>query len=216
MSTITSTAPEHRAPEGWEGAPSRLVRHVLAFIKDVFSYCPAGAYQWKPETEASPDQTGSEIFIAADTPLKVEVVGQRPAVTVMRSTASYRGVGIGDQAFVDISTGAQAKMDIVPTNIVVHVLSRFPLETEHLSGFLNAHIWGLRGQLIRSMPGLLYMGQRPSIGAPSPAGALIRGDTEHNWCVVTMTYPAYLQEVVHTYPLNNPILKGFRFNPPDR
>lgn len=211
MSAINPTAPEHRAPEGWEGAPSRLVRHVLAFVKDVFSYCPPGAYQWKPETESSPDQTGSEIFIAAAPPLKVEVMGQRPAVTVVRSGAAYRGIGIGDLAFTDVSTGAKAKMDIVPTNIIVHVLSRYPLESEHLAGFLNSHIWGLREQLVRSMPSLLYMGQRPNISAPTPAGALVSGDTEHNWCVVSISYPAYLQEVVHTYPLGKQILKGIRF-----
>jgi hypothetical protein len=157
----------------------------------------------------SPDQKGSEIFISADTPIEAdEHVGQRPAITVLRSTAAFQGIGIGDRSYVDWRTGAHHKMDIIPTTLNINVLSRISLEAENLAWFVGSHIWILRESLVRGQSGLLYMGNRPTFSAPSPAGSLVTPDTEHNWVVVSVSFPVYLQHSMSALPLGDGLSSG--------
>lgn len=207
MSGITPTTPEGYL-SGQHFPPTfELVRHIISFLKWRFSTLPAGAYQWKPEAENSPDQAGAEIFISADTPIKTQVVGKRPAVTVLRSAASFQGVGIGDLAYVDLRTGAQVRMDLIPTNLMINVLSRMPIEAETLAWFIQEQIFTFREEIVKSMPQLLYTGAKATISAPTPAGALV-DSTDFEWCAVVVSYPAYLQHGTTKLPLNKKILSG--------
>jgi hypothetical protein len=185
----------------------QLVRHIISFLKWRFSKLPAGAYQWKPETESAPDQAGSEIFISADTPINPQQVGQRPAVTVLRAAATFQGAGIGDWAYTELATGAKVRMDIIPTNVMINVLSRLPVEAERLAWFCAEQIWTFREEIIQSEPSILYTGARPSISAPSPAGSLV-DSTDFEWCVVVVSFPAYLQHSTTKLPLNKKIVKS--------
>lgn len=185
----------------------QLVRHIISFLKWRFSKLPPGAYQWKPETESTPDQAGSEIFISADTPINPQQVGQRPAITVLRAAAAFQGTGIGDWAFTELSTGAQVRMDIIPTNLMINVLSRLPVEAERLAWFCAEQIWTFREEIVKSEPCILYTGARPSLSAPSPAGALV-DSTDFEWSAVVVSFPAYLQHSTSKLPLNKKILSG--------
>jgi hypothetical protein len=207
MTAISPTTPEGYL-QGQVFPPTfELVRHIISFLKWRFSTLPAGAYQWKPEAESSPDQAGAEIFISADTPIKPQVVGKRPAITVLRSGAAFQGVGIGDLAYVDLQTGAQVRMDLIPTNLMINVLSRMPVEAESLAWFIQEQIFTFREEIVKSMPQLLYTGARASISAPSPAGALVES-TDFEWCVVVISLPAYLQHSTSKLPLNKKIVSG--------
>lgn len=207
MSGLSPTTPEGYL-SGQHFPPTfELVRHIISFLKWRFSTLPPGAYQWKPESENSPEQAGSEIFISADTPIKPQVVGKRPAITVLRSAATFQGVGIGDLAFVDLQTGSQVRMDLVPTNLMINVLSRMPVEAEQLAWFIQEQIFTFREEIVKSMPRLLYTGAKASLSAPSPAGALV-DSTDFEWCVVVVSFPAYLQTSTTKFPLNKKILKS--------
>ena len=207
MSAITPTTPEGYL-QGQHFPPTfELVRHIISFLKWRFSTLPTGAYHWDPDSEASPEQSGSEIFISADTPIKPQIVGKRPAITVMRSAATFQGVGIGDLAFVDLQTGAQVRMDLIPTNLMINILSRMPVEAEQLAWFVQEQIFTFREEIVKSMPRLLYTGAKASLSAPSPAGALV-DSTDFEWCVVVVSFPAYLQSSTTKLPLNKKILKS--------
>jgi len=211
VSATNPTTPEGLGGRDQTFPPTfQMSRHILSFLKWRFSSLPPGSYQWKPETEDSPDQTGSEIFIAADTPIRPEVVGQRPALTVLRSHAAFQGSGIGDMAHVDLATGATTKMDIIPTNLMVNVLSRLPVEAERLAWFCAEQIWSYREAIIKSEPNkiFLYLGQRPSISPPSPAGSLVGDATDFEWCVVVVAFPVYLQHHTTLTPMNRPVVKS--------
>lgn len=185
--------------------------HVLDFLKWRFSLLPVGAYRWNPETEDSPDQAESEIFIGADTPIRVAQVGKRPAITVLRSTLAFQGVGIGDLAFHDMRTGGKAYMDLLPTTLCINVLSRMPEVAERLSWHVTEQLWTLREELIKTEPCILLTGTKPVLGPPSPAGAFV--DTEKSdWSVVTVTLPLYLQHTTSKMPLNRPIWNRTKWN----
>lgn len=212
MTANTPTAPESPYVGRDIYPPTfQLVRHFISFLKWRFSRLPAGAYQWKPETESSPDQAGSEVFISADTPINPQQVGQRPAITVLRAAASFQGAGIGDWAFTDFATGAKVRMDIIPTNVMINVLSKFPVEAERLAWFCAEQIWTFREEIVQEEPSILYTGSRPSISAPSPAGALV-DSTDFEWTVVVVSFPAYLQHSTTKLPLNKKILRGVTVN----
>jgi hypothetical protein len=208
MTAISPSTPEGPGPDLYPPA-YRVVRHIVSFLKWRFSELPPGAYQWKRETENTPDQSGSEIFIGADTPIQPSIVGQRPAITVMRSAASLQGVGIGDLGFVDLRTGAQTRMDIMPTNIMVAVLTKLPVVAEQLAHFCFEQIWTFREEIVRTEPCILNIGQRPSISAPTGAGQLVASSSEFEWVAVMITFPTWLQVSTTKLPLNKKILSGF-------
>lgn len=189
----------------------KAIVHVLDFLKWRFSLLPVGAYRWNPETEDSPDQAESEIFIGADTPIRVVQVGKRPAITVLRSTLAFQGVGIGDLAFHDMRTGGKAYMDLLPTTLCINVLSRMPEVAERLAWHVTEQLWTLREELIKTEPCILLTGTKPVLGPPSPAGAFV--DTEKpDWSVVTVTLPLYLQHTTSKMPLNRPIWNRTKWN----
>jgi hypothetical protein len=208
VSANSPTSPEASYLSGHLYPPTyQLVRHIVSFLKWRFSLLPSGGYQWKPETENTPDQAGSEVFISTDTPINPQQVGARPAITVQRSAASFQGAGIGDWAFTQLSTGMVAKMDIIPTNFMVNVLSRLPVEAERLAWFCAEQIWTMREEITRSEPSILYTGGRPSLSPPTPAGAFVES-TDYEWTVVVVSFPAYLQHTTTKLPLNKKILSG--------
>lgn len=121
----------------------------------------------------------------------------------------FQGVGIGDHAYVDQATGAYVKMDMIPTTTTVSVLSRIPMEAEQLAWFIAEHMWLLRLELMKGNNFIMYMGQRPQIGPPSPAGSLVGGpDTESDWIVVQVSMPVHLQHMAVAMPLNKKIISG--------
>lgn len=207
MSDITPQTPETQPGEDGSSPMVRLQRVVVGFVRGLFGELPAGAYRWEPTSAENPLQEGSEIWIGTETPIAPEIVAKRPAVVVGRGPAAFHGIGLGDQAFVDQATGAHVKMDMIPTTLNINVVSRMPFEAEELAWFIAKHIWNLRNELMRGNKFIMYMGQRPALSPPSPAGSLISGpETEHNWSAVGISMPVYLQHMEVAMPLNLPVL----------
>lgn len=206
MSASTPTTPESVFTGNYSPL-FQVQRHLLSFLKWRFSLLPQGSYRWAPESESSPEQKESEIFLSADTPIRPSVVGKRPAITVTRSQAAFSGIGLGDLAFVDLATGAKARMDMIPTHLMVNVLSRLPVEAENLAWFVATQIFSFREEIVKEEPSLLYLGARPMLSPPSPAGSLVGDSTDFEWCVVVVSMPAFLHHAMHVLPLNKPIIR---------
>lgn len=207
MTQINATTPEGQPGDAGSSPLVRLQRVVVTFIRGLFAQCPPGAYHWDPNSAVSQDQEGSEIWVGTDTPINPEIVAKRPAVVVSRGPASFQGIGLGDQAYTDMATGASVKMDMIPTTLVIHVLSRIPVEAEQLAWFIAKHIWLLRSEMMRGNSFILYTGQRPSLSPPSAAGSLVGGpDVESDWIVVTIQMPVHLQHMEVAYPLGKTVV----------
>lgn len=178
-------------------------RHFTHFLQWQFSKHPPGAYFW------SPDEVDNEIHISGDAPIDPVKIGQRPALTVLRGHAAWNGMGLNDQAFVDLRTGAKAYMDIVPTTIIINALSRVDVEAEALAEHCAHLIRVYREAIISASQGLiLYCGQRVAISPPSPPGSLVGGDSpDGEWSVSVVSVPVYLQTLDSRWPLNKPILR---------
>jgi hypothetical protein len=162
-----------------------------------------------PENAESPDHNGSEIYISADTPLPAQSIGHRPGITVLRAQATDQGVGIGDVAFHDLATGSKSYMDLTPTTLIINVVSRLPFVAERLAAHCKTQVSAFREEIVKTEKCILYLGQRMSLGAPSPAGALV-DTTDHDYIVVPVFVPTFLQHVTHKMPLNKPMLGSFK------
>ncbi len=208
MSFIHGATPEGQPAEAGSSPMIRLQRVIVGFVRGLFAECPAGSYHWEEASAASLDQEGSEIWIGTETPINPEITALRPAIVVGRGPAAFHGVGLGDTAYIDQRTGGHVKMDMIPTTLLVHILSRIPVEAEEIAWFVAKHMWSLRNEILRGNSFILYTGQRPSMSPPSAAGSLVSGpDTESDWIVVTVSMPVYLQHMEVAIPLNKPRLR---------
>lgn len=204
-----------QTPEGQPGSQIsspmvRLQRVLVTFIRGLFAQLPRGAYHWEQSEGTAQDQEGSEIWIGTEQPINPNTVGRHPAISVGRGPAAFHGIGLGDQAFYDQATGAYVKMDMIPTTSNINILSRVPFEAEELAWFVANHVWLLRSEIMRGNDDfIMYLGQRPSLSPPAPAGTLVP-DGETDWMVVTISMPVYLQHMAVAMPLNKKVVREFR------
>lgn len=184
----------------------RIVRHLVSFLQWRFSLLPVGAYHWAPEDEMNAEGiTASEIYISGETPLPGRAVGERPAITVLRSQVGFQGVGIGDMVHHDLRTGGKQYIDLIPTTIVINVLSRLAFVAERLAWFVQEQIFTLREEIVRNDQSILSLGARTTIAPPAPAGAMVEA-AESDWMLVALYLPVYLQHRAGFVPINVPVL----------
>lgn len=183
----------------------RAVRHLISFLQWRFSLLPLGAYHWSPEDEDSPDGVSSEIYISGDTPLPARAVGDRPAVTVLRSQLAFQGVGMGDVLHHDLATGGKTYSDLLPTTFAINVVSRLAMVAERLAWFVHDQIFTMREEIVRTEKSIVYLGARATLAPPSPAGALV-DSVESDWIAVALYLPVYLQHRTSFIPLNVPVV----------
>jgi hypothetical protein len=209
MSALTPSSPEYgiqqNRPEFYPPTV-RVVHHLVSFLQWRFSLAPVGAYHWAPEDADSPEGIRSEIYIAGDTPLPARAVGERPAITILRSQLAFQGVGMGDLVDHNLRTGGKAYMDLLPTTICINVLSRLGFVAERLAWFVQDQIFTLRDEIVRTEKCILSLGARTTMSPPSPAGALI-DSVESDWIAVSLFLPTYLQHRTSHVPINVPTLK---------
>lgn len=198
--SIQQDRPEQYAP------PVRLIWHIVSFLQWRFSLLPVGAYHWAPEDLAAVDAGGSEIYISGDTPLPAHAVGDRPAISVQRSSVGFQGSGLGDMAFHHWPTGSKAYMDLIPTTLVISVLSRLAFVAERLAWFVQEQIFTLREEIVRKEKSILTLGSRAQLSPPQPAMGLIDA-SESDWMMVQIMMPAYLQHATAFVPLNRPVVQ---------
>ena len=186
----------------------RVVRHMISFLQWRFSLLPVGAYHWAPEDEVSGEgMNASEIYISGDTPLPTRAVGERPAITVLRSQLGFQGVGIGDMAHHDLRSGGKQYLDLLPTTLVINVLSRLGFVAERLAWFVQEQVFTLREEIVRHDGCILSLGARTTMAPPGPAGGMT-DQIESDWMVVAMYMPVYLQHRTGFVPINVPIVES--------
>lgn len=212
MTLLYAQTPEGQPSEETSSPLVKLQRVFLSFIKGLFAQVPRGnGYHWEESSGTAQDQEGSDLWIGSETPINPEITGIRPSVVVSRGAAAFHGIGLGDMAYIDQQTGGAVKMDMIPTTLTIHVLSRVKFEAEELAWFVASHIWTLRSEILKGNSFMLYTGQRPQLSAPSPAGSLISGPSStEDWIAVTISMPVYLQYMSVAIPLNRKTLSEVR------
>jgi hypothetical protein len=171
----------------WGNDPlNYLVRVFIAFTQTIWEAAPRGAFHWAPELQ------DTELVITEENPVHVDTMEKRPALVIALGPARFNGSTLDDLAGLNFHNAAEKHMDLVPTNITITCLSRVQAEARFLAWQNARMIWILRKLLIAEK-GIQDCGRRNEIGPVTPAGTLVQGDTESEWCACAVTVPVFLQ-----------------------
>lgn len=178
--------------------PLLQVRRIYAgFFQGLFYAAPHGSYHWDP------DPRTTEIIITDENPIQTEVIGKRPAITFTRGPVQFVGLGIDDMLSYDARTGTKKKSMLLPGTMSINCCSRNDLESEYLAGVCAEQLWMHRELLMRA--GFFEIGRNFLIGAPSPAGSIVAGDSADEWYVTTVNSPFHINRTSSFSPLNTRI-----------
>jgi len=173
----------------WNEQPLLLLRKTcLSFVQGLFVQPSneVGSFRWTPNLEET------EIVVTDESPIKLDVVGKRPAISTVRSTAAWGKTSLDEMQERDLQTSKRKHTDLVSGHMTFNCCSREPLETEYIAWVVANHTWLLRRVLIKYTP-IHEFGRGQTIGAPTPAGALVQGDTEGEWICTPVSVPFFLQ-----------------------
>ena len=181
----------------WSNDPLNYTVKVFAtFLQSIFEIAPRGCFHWAPSLEET------EIVITEENPVNLDVIERKPAISLSLGPARFNGTSLDDLMSADTTNGSEMHTDLIPGNMVLNCLSRAPHEARFLAWISSRTTWNLRKLLIRDAH-FHDVGRNIQIGAVSPAGALVEGDTEGEWHVVTSTIPFYLQWTDRITPTTN-------------
>ena len=186
----------------WAEQPLLMVRKTtLSFIQGLFEQAGVGCFRWLEDLEET------EIVVTDETPIKLSVVGKRPAITVVRAPVAWGQTSLDEMRSTDFRTGAREHTDLLRGTLTINCCSRVDLESEYIAWIVANHLWLLRRIFLKGTP-IHEFGRGVQVGSPSPAGAIVSGDTEAEWICTPVTVPYFVQLVGRVTPLNQQVVRA--------
>ena len=185
----------------WAEQPLLLIRKIcLSFIQGLFDQADPGCFHWCEDLEET------EIVVTDESPIKLDVVGKRPAVSTVRGQVAWGKTSLDEMQERSMRTEQRKHTDLLSGNMTINCCGREPLETEYIAWIIASHTWLLRRLVIKYTP-VHEFGRGQVVGAPTPAGAIVSGDTEGEWICTPIQIPFFLQITGKVTPLNLTLLK---------
>ena len=182
-------------------SPLEQVRTLyVGFCQGLFAAAPPGTYHWTPALE------DTEIVITDESPVHVDTVGKRPALSFTRGPVQSFSLGQDDMLSYDFETGKKKKSILVPGTMSINCCSRSDLECERLAWIVAEQLWLHREMLMKA--GFFEIGRQFVVGSPSPAGSIVAGDSADEWVCTTVTSPFQFYRTSQITPLGKEILGG--------
>lgn len=182
-------------------SPLEQVRTLYAgFCQGLFAAAPLGTYHWTPALE------DTEIVITDESPVQVDTIGKRPAISFTRGPVQSFSLGMDDMLTYSFETGKKKKSILVPGTMSINCCSRVDLESERLAWIIAEQLWLHREMLMAA--GFFEIGKQFVVGAPSPAGSIVAGDSADEWVVTTVSSPFQFYRTSQITPLGREILGG--------
>lgn len=181
--------------------PLEQVRTLyVGFCQGLFAAAPLGTYHWSPTLEET------EIVITDESPIHLDVIGKRPAISFTRGPVQSYSLGQDDMLSYDFETGRKKKSILVPGTMSINCCSRNDIESERLAWIIAEQLWLHRELLMKA--GFFEIGRQFVIGAPSPPGSLVAGDSADEWVATTISSPFQFYRTSQITPLGREILDG--------
>ncbi len=181
--------------------PLEQVRTLyVGFCQGLFAAAPLGSYHWSPSLEET------EIVITDESPIHLDVIGKRPAISFTRGPVQSYSLGQDDMLSYEFDTGKKKKSILIPGTMSINCCSRNDLESERLAWIVAEQLWLHRELLMRA--GFFEIGRQFVIGAPSPPGSLVAGDSADEWVATTVSSPFQFYRTSQVTPLGREILDG--------
>jgi hypothetical protein len=194
----TPSSTVHAAEElesSWLNDPlNYLVKGFIAFLQTIWEEAPRGCFHWAAAIEET------ELVITEENPVNLEATEQRPAISVVLGPARFNGSSLDDLVNVDLTNAKEIHTDLIPGTMTLNCLSRVRQECRFLGWQSARTIWNLRKIFIKETH-IHEVGRNITIGAVTPAGQLVQGDTEGEWHNVPVSVPFFLQWTDSVTPL---------------
>jgi len=202
MSVASASVPPSTAytPSWAENPVLQLRKTVLGFLQGLFEEAEVSCFRWHESLE------DTEIVITDEFPLKLDVVGKRPAITLVRGAMSWNKTSIGEMLSLNMANDQKKRSDLVSGTISINCCARDDLESEYIALIVARHLWIL-GPLLQKGTPIHEIGRGVQLGSPSPAGAIVVGDTEGEWINTPVTTPYFIQETNSVQPLGQQLLR---------
>ena len=199
---VFGTAPNVGFPDSsFKYTPLQHVRVlILSFLQGLFAEAPPGCYRWSPEDALS------EIVIRDETPIHVETIGARPAISLTMGSIQFYNLGLDDLFTFDADTGRKVKIVLIPGVLSLNCCSRVAIEAHNLAWVVSEHIWLLRELLLKS--GFFEIGRGLQVGPPSPASSIVAGDMGDEWYASTVSVPFQFGRKSAFTPLGQSIVRN--------
>lgn len=181
--------------------PLQQVRVLYtSFVQGLFAAAPRGDYHWEPDDQAT------EIYISAESPIKIETLNMRPGITFTRAPVGFHHLGFDDLDQYDFQTGRKIKSVLIPGTMVINCCSKSDLESEHIAWVVAEHLWMLRDLLMQH--GFYDIGRNIQVGSPSAPGAIVEGDSADEWFCTSVTSPYQFYRTSARTPLATGIIQS--------
>jgi hypothetical protein len=177
---------------------------LLSFVQGLYAEAPPGCYRWNPDDEKS------EIIIRDESPLRVERVGARPAISLTMGSIQFYNLGLDDMFTFDVSTGRKVKVVLIPGVVSLNCCSRVQIEAQNIACTVDEHIWLLRELLLKQ--GFFEIGRNIQVGPPSSPGSVVAGDEGDEWYVSTVNVPFQFGRKSAFTPLWDSIVQNIELN----
>ena len=163
-----------------------IKRTFLGFLQQLYGSIEPGYYRWDSNLQVT------EIVITDETPVNLEVVGKRPAITTVRGPVAYAGLTLGTRQPSSLLEAKKKYTDLASCTLTLNHLASVDTASEYVATVTARHLWWLKNLIKRGT--LIHEIQQPQIGSPSPAGALVQGDSQGTWRNTTVAIPVFFQD----------------------
>lgn len=169
-------------------------------MQGLFEKADLGCFHWCESLEET------ELVITDESPIKLDVVGKRPCISTVRGQVAWGKTSLDEMQTRNVTNDQINHTDLLSGTMTINCCSREPLESEYIAWIVANHSWLLRRLIMKHTP-VHEFGRGQMIGAPSPAGAIVSGDTEGEWICTPIQIPFFLQISGKVTPLNLTLLK---------
>ena len=172
------------------------VKVMTAFLQTIWETSEPGLFHWTPQIEET------EIVITEENPLNLDTVEHKPAIAIALGAVNFSGLTLDELAHVSAADASEHHADLVPGNLVLNCLARFPQQCRFIGWQCGRTIWNLRKMLIKEGT-FQEIGRKIQMGPTTKAGELVQGDTEGEWHNFPVVVPFYMQWNDTVKPLVN-------------
>lgn len=199
MTDLKLSSPGEPQPQGIGEDPLFWATKLFVrFLQVVFHTFDKGSYRWEPDLEMT------DIVIADQGTMALEVVEKRPSIICMRGPAMWSNIAMDQFKEFDFETGTRSHTDLIACSMLYQCMAREGLEAQRLAWISSYATRTLKRNLMRA--GLHRVGENVDMGAETDAGALM-GDSAKEISLVQVAVPFFFQNTYSIGPVDNLLLK---------
>jgi hypothetical protein len=163
-----------------------FTRIYLLFLQGLFKQFPEGSYRW------SDDEKLSEICITDQVPIPRDRIEQRPAIVAMRGPAQFGNTSLDQMRTVDAHTGMKERTDLVACTMSLNCIAKMGPEVQRIAWIIMSRIRGHK-ELLQRYGGFHKIGDDISMTPETPPGAMMQGEGDPEFVMVTVHSPFFFQ-----------------------